>query len=121
VTPLPAREVLGQLLDAGSFRPLDAAPDNAGASPAYRGELAAAAAGATAASCSRSPGSTGSAPSCSARTGTPPRLTLLPSGWPGGECGLPAHCSPRPAQFTAQFPDEKLTAQFRMRNDRGTK
>ena len=42
--PLPAREVLRQLLDAGSFRSLDAAPDDAGASPAYRAELAAAAA-----------------------------------------------------------------------------
>lgn len=44
MTPLPAREVLRQLLDAGSFRPLDAAPDHTGASPGYRGELAAAAA-----------------------------------------------------------------------------
>ena len=30
----------------------------------------------------------GLVPSCSARTGTLPRLTLPPSGWPGGECGL---------------------------------
>lgn len=44
MTPLPAREVLRQLLDAGSFRSLDAAPDDAGASSAYRAELAAAAA-----------------------------------------------------------------------------
>lgn len=44
MAPLPAREVIRQLLDAGSFRSLDSVPDHAGSSPAYRAELATAAA-----------------------------------------------------------------------------